>query len=159
MRAMTTVSEKFCDPAKARNKAMDYLARREHGRVELLDKVTAAGFGADVAENAIVKLTEEGLQSDRRFVEAFVRSRIDQGKGPARIRAELGQRGIAENLIDNGLTDVQQNWHDLARGVRQKKFGAGRPADFETKARQMRFLQYRGFEPDHIQAAVSAFEE
>lgn len=159
MRAMTTVSEKFCDPAEARKKAMDYLARREHGRVELLDKVTAAGFDADVAENAIVKLTEEGLQSDRRFVEAFVRSRIDQGKGPARIRAELGQRGIAENLIDNGLTDVQQNWHDLARGVRQKKFGAGRPADFETKARQMRFLQYRGFEPDHIQAAVSAFEK
>jgi len=159
MRAMTTLSEKFCDPAEARKKAMDYLARREHGRVELLDKVTAAGFDADVAENAIVKLTEEGLQSDRRFVEAFVRSRIDQGKGPARIRAELGQRGIAENLIDNGLTDVQQNWHDLARGVRQKKFGAGRPADFETKARQMRFLQYRGFEPDHIQAAVSAFEK
>ncbi len=159
MRAMTTLSEKFCDPAAARKKAMDYLARREHGRVELLDKVTAAGFDADVAENAIVKLTEEGLQSDRRFVEAFVRSRIDQGKGPARIRAELGQRGIAENLIDNGLTDVQQNWHDLARGVRQKKFGAGRPADFETKARQMRFLQYRGFEPDQIQAAVSAFEK
>ena len=159
MREMTTVSEKFCDPAKARKKAMDYLARREHGRVELLDKVTAAGFGADVAENAIVKLTEEGLQSDRRFVEVFIRSRIDQGKGPTRIRADLGQRGIVENLIDNGLTDAQQNWHDLARGVRQKKFGAGRPADFETKARQMRFLQYRGFERDHIQAAVSAFEE
>ena len=156
---MTTVSEKFCDSAKARKKALDYLARREHGRVELLDKVTAAGFGADVAENAIVKLTEEGLQSDRRFVEAFIRSRIDQGKGPTRIRADLEQRGIVENLIDNGLTDVQQNWHDLARGVRQKKFGAGRPADFETKARQMRFLQYRGFERDHIQAAVSAFEE
>lgn len=156
---MTTVSEEFFDSAKARKKAMDYMARREHGRVELLVKVTAAGFDADVAENAIVKLTEEGLQSDRRFVEAFIRSRIDQGKGPTRIRAELGQRGIVENLIDNGLTDVQQNWHDLARGVRQKKFGAGRPADFETKARQMRFLQYRGFEPDHIQAAVSAFEE
>ncbi|MCH7821221.1 MAG: regulatory protein RecX [Proteobacteria bacterium] len=156
---MTTVSEKYCDSAKARKKAMDYLARREHGRVELLDKVTAAGFGADVAEDAIAQLTAEGLQSDRRFVEAFIRSRIDQGKGPTRIRADLGQRGIVENLIDDGLTDVQQNWHDLARGVRQKKFGASWPADFETKARQMRFLQYRGFEPDHIQAAVSAFGE
>jgi regulatory protein len=40
-----------------------------------------------------------------------------------------------------------------------KKFGRSRPAEFRDKARQMRFLQYRGFEPDQIRAAVSAFEE
>jgi len=159
MRAMTTVSEKFCDPAKARQKAMDYLARREHGRVELLNKVIKFGFDDDVADDAIAQLTEDGLQSDQRFVEAFIRSRIGQGKGPTNIRAHLGQRGIVDSLIDSGLTDAQQNWHDLARVVRQKKYGAGRPADFKTKARQMRFLQSRGFEPDHIQTAVSALDE
>jgi regulatory protein len=138
---------------------MDYLARREHGRIELQGKLTKFGFDDNVAEDAIAQLVDDGLQSDQRFVEAFVQSRIHQGKGPARIRADLRQCGINDSLVDAGLLDARQNWYELARDVRLKKFGSGRPPDFKGKARQMRFLQSRGFEPDHIQAAVSADDE
>jgi len=44
----------------------------------------------------------------------------------------------------------------LATEVRLKKFGTAEPRDFKEKARQMRFLQYRGFEQEHIQAALTA---
>ena len=135
---------------------MDYLARREHGRGELLDKLTRFGFDADVAADAVGQLIADGLQSDERFAEAFVRSRISQGKGPAVIRADLRQRGLAESLIDIALEDADEDWRALARDVRLKKFGSDTPLDFREKARQMRFLQSRGFEQDHIQAAVSA---
>ena len=138
---------------------MDYLARREHGRVELLNKVRKFGFDANIAEDAIAQLVEDGLQSDQRFVDAFVRSRVNQGKGPARIRADLRERGINDIVVDDGLLDAKQDWYELASEVRVKKFGASRPVDFKDKARQMRFLQSRGFEPDHIQAAVSADDE
>ena len=151
--------DRFSDPTEARKKAMDYLARREHGRVELHGKLTKFGFDDDVAEDAIARLVDDGLQSEQRFVEAFVQSRINQGKGPARIRADLRQRGVNGNLVDAGLLDVKQDWYKLAREVRLKKFGSGHPPDFKDKARQMRFLQSRGFEPDHIQAAVSADDE
>ena len=147
------------DTTKARKKAMDYLARREHACRELARKLETAGFNADVAADAIQQLTEEGLQSDRRFVESFVQSRISQGKGPVRIYADLGERGIAAGLVDEVLGDTGQDWQELAREIRLKKFGAERPVDFKEKARQMRFLQYRGFESDQIQAAVSAFDE
>ena len=135
---------------------MDYLARREHGRVELINKVVQFGFAASVADDAVAQLVEDGLQSEQRFVEAFVRSRINQGKGPTRIRADLRERGLNDNYIDEGLLDAGQDWYELAIDVRLKKFGSSRPQDFKEKARQMRFLQSRGFEQDHIQLAVSA---
>ena len=138
---------------------MDLLARREHGRAELGRKLIAAGFDADVAADALQQLSEEGLQSDRRFVESFVQSRINQGKGPLRIQADLGQRGVASGLIDDVLKAIGEDWYALARDARLKKFGRSRPAEFRDKARQMRFLQYRGFEPDQIRAAVASFDD
>lgn len=148
--------DRFANPAEARRKAMDYLARREHAVTELVRKLTTAGFDADVALAAVEQLSREGLQDDRRFVEGFVHSRIGQGKGPTRIRAELSQRGIGEVLVDEVLESAGQDWLALATDVRRKKFGRARPADFAEKARQMRFLQYRGFDAATCRAAVEA---
>ena len=135
---------------------MDYLARREHGRAELLNKVCSFGFYADAADAAVAQLTQDNLQSDERFVEAFISSRINQGKGPLKIRADLRGRGIGDGVVENGLEEAGQDWYAAAREVRLKKFGSELPTDFNEKARQMRFLQSRGFDSDQIQAAVSA---
>ena len=159
LRRKPDLEDRYSDPVEARKKAMDYLARREHGRGELLAKLEKAGFDPDISENAVAQLVEDGLQSDTRFVEAFVSSRISQGKGPVRIRAELREHGVTGSLIDEALANAGQDWYALAREVRLKKFGAGKPRDFKEKARQMRFLQSRGFDTDQIQAAVSANPE
>ena len=148
--------DRFADPKEARKKAMDYLARREYGQRELEQKLIAAGFEAVIASDAVHQLTGEGLQDDRRFIESFVQSRINQGKGPVRIGKELGERGVDDGLIEAALAEVAADWFALARQVRDKKFGPERPRDFSEKARQMRFLQYRGFESAQIQAAVSS---
>lgn len=145
--------DRFSDPAEARKKAMDFLARREYGQTELIRKLADKGYDRDIAAQAVVKLSAEGLQSDQRFVDSFIQSRINQGKGPVRVRLDLGQRGIGDTLIEHALLAAAANWHELARDTRRKKFGSRRPAGFEAKAQQMRFLQYRGFEFDHIQAA------
>ena len=144
---------------EARKKAMDLLARREHARSELERKLARAGFDADVTTDVLQQLADEGLQSDRRFVESFVQSRINQGKGPLRIHADLGQRGIATGMIDDVLEEAGEDWYALAKETRARKFGPSQPEEFPEKARQMRFLQYRGFEPEQIQAAVSSFED
>jgi regulatory protein len=148
-------ADRFSDPKEARKKAMDYLARREYGQRELEQKLIAAGFEAVTARDAVHKLTGEGLQDDRRFIENFVQSRINQGKGPVRIGKELGERGVNDGMIEAALEDVAEDWFALARQIREKKFSSDLPQDFREKARQMRFLQYRGFESGHIQAAVS----
>ena len=137
---------------------MDYLARREHGRQELVAKLQSAGFEHETAAMAVEQLAREGLQDDRRFVESFVQSRISQGKGPIRIRLELGQHGVEGAAVDEGLDDAGEDWPELARRIRVRKFGEALPGSFPEKARQMRFLQYRGFEPDHIRKAFDTFD-
>ena len=145
---------RFADPKEARKKAMDYLARREYGQRELIDKLVKAGFEEHAAAQAVERLTGEGLQDDRRFVENFAQSRISQGKGPVRVRADLRQRGIESGLIDEVLGALSPDWRALAIDVRRKKFGSGLPENFSDKAKQMRFLQYRGFSQAEIESAV-----
>lgn len=148
--------ERFSNPIEARKKAMDYLARREYGHIELQRKLMRAGFEPDTALLAVEQLLADGLQDDRRFTESFLQSRKSKGKGPLRTRQELAERGIDSALIDDVLHDSAGDWLQLAIKVRLKKFGGALPQDFQEKARQMRFLQYRGFEQEHIQAAVAA---
>jgi regulatory protein len=149
-------AERAADPLEARKKAMDYLARREYGCKELGAKLAGAGFDEATARSAVAQLAVEGLQDDRRFVDSFIQSRVNQGKGPVRIRLELGQRGVDESLIEEILDERDDDWESLAKNMRQRKFGSGRADDFHEKARQMRFLQYRGFTRDQIQAAIGS---
>jgi regulatory protein len=146
-------SDRASDPVAARKKAMDLLARREHAADELVIKLVKSGFSNETASAAVTRLSDEGLQSDERFVESFVQSRVSQGKGPQRIRADLRQRGVADAAIAHALEAADPDWYALARGARERKFGAIIPGEYKEKARQMRFLKYRGFETDQIQAA------
>ncbi|MBT5220375.1 MAG: regulatory protein RecX [Woeseia sp.] len=134
---------------------MDYLARREYGHDELVKKLATAGFETAVAADVVAILRSDGLQSDERFTNSFIQSRISLGKGPVRIRQELKERGIRSELVGVGIDDTDADWYALAIGIRVRKFGSDLPVDFKEKARQMRFLQYRGFEQDHIQTAVA----
>lgn len=145
--------DRFSCPNEIRKKAMDFLARREYGQTELIKKLADKGYVRRLVEQSITRLTDQGLQSDDRFAEAFVQSRINQGKGPVRIRLDLSQRGVGDAVIEMAIEECAADWHGLASDVRRRKFGDGEPADFKAKAKQMRFLQYRGFEQDHIQSA------
>ncbi|MGB5180459.1 MAG: regulatory protein RecX [Gammaproteobacteria bacterium] len=131
---------------------MDYLARREHGVLELTRKLTTRGFDADSVEAAVRDLIADGLLSDSRFAEAFVHSRFQKGSGPQKIHAELRQRGIDDDLISTCLESVSEQWLERVREVREKKFGPEPPRDFRERNRQMRFLQQRGFTSEQIYA-------
>jgi regulatory protein len=129
---------------------MDLLARREHSEQELARKLATRGYAADTVAETLAALVAENLLSNTRFAEAFVHARIQRGSGPQKIRAELRERGIADGLIDSSLEAHADSWRELARAVREKRFGNGQPADFRERSRQMRFLQQRGFSSEQI---------
>lgn len=137
---------------------MDALARREHSRAELVQKLLKAGFSSETIAATLDRLAEERLQCDRRFAESFVASRYRQGKGPNRIRAELSQKGMADSDVERALLAEGFDWVALARDVRERKFGSAPPADFSERARQMRFLSYRGFDSEGVRGAFLASE-
>lgn len=142
------------DPKAARKKAMDLLARREYGKDELTGRLIAADFDEGTAAAAVTALAREGLQNDDRFAASFARSKLGRGTGPLRIRQALLEKGLPEGIVDAAMNDLDADWDEEARRVRLKKFGAEPPVDYKAKARQMRFLQYRGFDYEHIRAAM-----
>lgn len=138
------------DLKQARELAVGLLSRREHSCRELLGKLKAKGIDTDTAVEAVNSLTAEGLQSDRRFAENYLHSRLQKGYGPVRLAQELNARGVDEDLIASSLDGLAVDWMDVLQSVRQKKFGRQRPAGFSEQARESRFLQYRGFTTDQI---------
>jgi len=137
-----------------RRQAMDLLARREHSRAELERKLLARSYPRDTLGEVLDALEAEGLLDKARFVESFIRARVSKGQGPIRIRADLIQRGVDVATIEAGLRDARQDWGGLATVVRRKRFGINMPSEFAERARQTRFLQYRGFEGAQIEAAL-----
>jgi regulatory protein len=133
---------------------VELLARREHSRRELMRKLAARGFPDEVVASVLDELERTGALANARFTDSFVRSRIAKGQGPQRIRAELAQRGIEDAEADEGLAAASVDWLATIRAVRAKRFGPDLPRDYAERARQARFLQYRGFDSAQIRAAL-----
>lgn len=128
--------------------AFNMLARREHSRKEMQDKLQRRFEDRELVRDVLVSLEEEGLQSDERFAESFVNARIQRHQGPIKISYELKQKGIADETVDNALLVHQEIWMDLARELAEKKYGHEPPEDLKEKQRRMRFVMQRGFPPD-----------
>ncbi|WP_181295444.1 recombination regulator RecX [Pseudomonas sp. Q2-TVG4-2] len=137
------------NPASVRRAAMDLLARREHGRMELSRKLRSRGAPTELIEPALDRLAEEGLLSEARYLESFVRMRANAGYGPLRIREELAQRGLPREAIEQTLRDSGFDWNAQLHEVWLRKFGE-LPGDQREKARQGRFLSYRGYSLEMI---------
>ena len=148
------------DLSRARVKAVDLLARREHSVRELERKLVRKGIPKEIADQVISGLSGKGMVSDDRFAQSFVRQRATRGHGPVRIKAELAERGLDAQTIERQLAAADIDWEAMARTVRQRKYGSSLPGTFPERAKQGRFLQYRGFTADQIRCALgSSFEE
>ena len=137
-----------------RRAAMDLLARREHGFTELAQKLSGR-FPRKLVMEVLTCLQEERLQSDDRFVESYVYSRQQRGYGPVRIKSELLQKGVDSDLIGQYLLEQDDHWEELAKEVKERKFGVSALRDGKEKARQIRFLTQRGFLMSQIYLALS----
>ncbi|MFN2329288.1 MAG: regulatory protein RecX [Chromatocurvus sp.] len=138
------------DVIAVRRSAMDLLARREHSRFELARKLLRR-YPPRLVTEAVERLAVEGLQSDERFAENYVRQRAGRGYGPARIQRELQDRGVKNALAESTLAVSGFDWHDIARQALAKKFGGVSAAiTMPEKARMLRFFAYRGFSREHL---------
>jgi len=143
------------DPAAARGAAIALLARRDHASGELRERLRRKGFDGEVVEAIIGELAEERALDDARYAGNYVSYSAARGQGPLRIAAELKALEVPSEMIDTALSGGP-DWKALALEVRNRKFGPEPPADWPEKARQARFLQYRGFSSDHIRLALGA---
>ncbi len=127
------------------------MARREHSRAELRQKLLRLGGGDALVDTLLDALESERLLSDQRYAEGVARVRGARF-GSQRVANELRQKGVGAEVA--GLVaDLKAGDLDLAQSVWARKFGAA-PKDAGDRARQMRFLQARGFPGDVIRKVV-----
>lgn len=141
------------------NYAIKLLSRREYSVQELLQKfATKFSDSAGCFEDVLERLQRQHYQSDRRFAEAYIRHRSSKGFGPERILLELGQRGVHADDIAIGFTDSglsEEDWQAVLQTVWQKKF-AEPPTDWPDRAKQIKFLRYRGFSTEQVDTFLSS---
>ena len=143
---------------KIRLSAMNFLARREHSRRELIFKLRKRFTDSDkqIIEE-VSRLRSEGLQSDYRMASEYVHFRSKKGLGPKKIKAELRLKGISDSLLEQIFSESGVDWRNILEKVINKKTSQdGVTLDsLETKHKVNNFLQKRGFEPDQIRDFIS----
>ncbi len=138
-------------------RALNYLSRREHSRAELEHKL--ARFAEDEAELVTVldELQARGWLSEQRFVEQVMNVR--RGKfGSRRLVHELREKGVSAAAIETAAAQYREQDLAAARAVWQRKYGHV-ARDAQERAKQMRFLQSRGFDMDVIGKVVQGGDE
>jgi regulatory protein len=141
---------------KIRHAAITYLARREHSQHELQRKLQTKGYQLDNIIPVLSQLIEDNYLNETRFSEVLIRSRINKGQGPLRIRQVLQEHGIDPDIFADIFYPDDEMWDNLAQMVREKRFGKAKPTDLASKAKQTRFLYGRGFSHNQIRLALSA---
>ena len=130
-------------PKSLKARAIGLLARREYSRAELTAKLLASGASVADVDAALDEVAAKGFLSDSRFAYAVVRQKA----------GAYSRRAISETLKAKGVTGEAAAEAIAAQGVDddaalvalwQRRFGCP-PASDREKARQVRFLQSRGF--------------
>ncbi|TCM68404.1 regulatory protein [Acinetobacter calcoaceticus] len=137
---------------RLRSYAFAVLTRREYSKSELIDKLMLRAIRREEVEALVDELAASNYQSDDRVAEMTVRSQVRQGKGPYRIKQALKDKKLDESCAQQDLSEI--DWHEQAYQMKLKKYGAEVAVEAKIKAKQIRFLQYRGFEMDSIMRAI-----
>jgi regulatory protein len=139
--------------------ALALLAGRDFGRRELAERLTRRGYPVALVDAVLAELVADNSLSEDRYLEQFVSQHAARGQGPMRIRMELRERGIEASAVEQALAEAEANWVEAARQARRRRFGTAPPGDFRERAKQARFLQYRGFSAEQIRAALGPGED
>lgn len=139
--------------------ALRLLSRRDHSRRELAQKLRQRQFDPEWIEQALDRLEQQHWLADSRFAAVQVRQHVLKRHGPLRIRAELQRKGVGPAEIAQALAAEDPDWFELARQCYRARFGPDERLDMKERARRMRYLQARGFAPDHIRYALESADE
>ena len=138
---------------RLRSYAFALLTRRDYSQAELSAKLNLYAADSTEVSRLVEELAQQNYQSDHRVAAMTLSSQIRKGKGLQRIKQALKAKQLDTELIIEELQEV--DWLAQAYQLKVKKFGAEVSKDPKLKAKQVRFLQYRGFEMDAIMKAIA----
>lgn len=136
-----------------KNKALDFLSRRDYGYNELYVKLQKYSQNLDQIKLVLDDLKCKNFLSEKRYINSYLHNK--QAKYSLRkIRYDLLQKNVDYDVLEEVLADNQADEYEVAYNIWQRKFGI--PAnDNKQRQRQIRFLQSRGFSLDIIAKIIN----
>ncbi|MCL6234068.1 recombination regulator RecX [Acinetobacter sp. ANC 5579] len=142
--------------SRLRSYAFAVLTRKEYSKADLIEKLALYADSREEVIHLVEELARENYQSDQRVAEMVLSSQKRKGKGPNRIKLALKNKKVDSELILDELKET--DWVAEAYQLKIKKFGKAVERDPKQKAKQIRFLQYRGFDLDTIFKVIARKE-
>ncbi|RKG34100.1 regulatory protein RecX [Acinetobacter tianfuensis] len=139
--------------SRLRSYAFAVLTRKEYAKAELIEKLSLYAESRDEVLKLVDELARKNYQSDQRVADTLLSSQKRKGKGPNQIKMKLKSKKLDTALIADELKET--DWVQQAYELKVKKYGTEVSKDPKIKAKQIRFLMYRGFEMDAIIKAIS----
>lgn len=138
-------------------RAIDFLSRREHSRLELQRKLQRHSDDAQVIAQLLDELEAQNWLCDERFAQSHLNRRAHKF-GSRRLLQELRQQGVDSAQIEVLREQLQDSEFERAWDVWERKFGCI-PLDQKMYAKQHRFMASRGFSPDLLSKILARFKE
>ena len=149
------MEKKAAQKISLKARALRYLSAREHSRSELAKKLSSYATEEDNVDALLDELEAAKFLSNERFTESLVNKRANRF-GNARILRELEQHGIDTETVENKF--LMEDETERALSVWRKKYTEA-PKDYNERAKQMRFLQQRGFSVESIRSVFRKLNE
>ena len=143
------------ETAPLRARALRLLARREHSRQELARKLGPAD--PDAVTVLLDELQARGWLSEQRLADQLLHAAVGRF-GTRKVMQQLAQKGVSQEVVAQARRRALENELESARAVWLKRFGKA-PASLRERARQARFLERRGFEPEVIRTVLGGDSE
>jgi regulatory protein len=142
---------------RAKNVLLYQLSRSMRTRFQLAEILKSREIPSEIAEQVLDRFTEAQLIDDNVFAAAYVRTRLENGRSGSAIKLELRRKGIAQELIERHLADIDsEREQEIANQLASNRFS--RMASIEAEVRKRRlmgFLQRRGFSQGVAARAIS----
>jgi regulatory protein len=158
-----------------RERALRILVRREYSRLELRRRLLEHAASEEELDALLDTLEQKKQLSDQRYAESRARV-LGRKYSSARIGQELRRQGVGDADMAQAMHDARAADLQRARTIWQRKFGSRPSFDLNDddsnnasnnawsdrtnntaaeRARQIRFLQSRGFSFDIIRQVIA----
>jgi regulatory protein len=121
------------------------IERRAHGTRELVLKLERRGHDPMAVSAAMARLDRLGLLDDLAYARSYIEAHAPRGRGPARLRRDLAQRGVPREIIDRALGELAAGVDDPLAQPRALVARRARQLDgLPREARRRRLIAYLG---------------
>ncbi len=143
---------------KAMNTAVRVLARRDHTRLEIEQKLRQRGYDQEVIRDVVVECERLNYIDDERTAKVYIFQLARRGFGFRRIRLELLKKGLRGDRFDQIVKEsrLEIDEREIAGRALQKKMKSFEREEDSKKRKDKiyRFLYSRGFSQSVISELI-----